>query len=158
MLDKLFNLDVDANVGYSVGERLRRLIHAMLATQLMYYDARHKAGEMERTLMRIKEAWVVVFRPNDMNVDACLREAHNKIIAYGESIKAKFDIDNLHLRSRELASDSTRVVTAVQHLQKTTQVTIGDALLALSIKLEQVEGGSGSGVGVGSGAGSKRKR
>ena len=62
----------------------------------------------------IKEAWVVVFRPNDMNVDACLREAHNKIIAYGESIKAKFDIDNLHLRSRELASDSTRVVTAVQ--------------------------------------------
>ena len=72
---------------------LRPLLHAALATMLMYYHERFLNSEMHHVLICMREAY-------SRTLGTPGEDAHSKLIEWGLAIRLKFDIDNLHLTAK----------------------------------------------------------
>jgi hypothetical protein len=92
-----------------VGGDLRPLMHATLATMLMYYHERFLAQEMHSVLTCMRAAF-------SATIGAPGEDAHAKLVEWGVAIKTRFDVDNLHLTSKEGSSGNEKVVQAVKQL------------------------------------------
>jgi hypothetical protein len=92
-----------------VGGELRPLMHVTLATMIMYYHVRFLAEEMHSVLTHMRTAY-------SATIGAPGEDAHAKLIEWGVAIKTQFDVDNLHLVSKEGSSGNEKVVQAVKQL------------------------------------------
>jgi hypothetical protein len=88
---------------------LRPLLHAALATMLMYYHERFLNSEMHHVLICMREAY-------SRTLGTPGEDAHSKLIEWGLAIRLKFDIDNLHLTGMEGHSGTEKTVQAVKQL------------------------------------------
>ena len=87
------------------------MMHATLATLIMYYGERFEAQEMHSVLAAMRDAYRPIAAPHD--------DAHMVLKGWGSAIKAKFDADNLHLTGRETHAMSEKVLAVVQQLGAT---------------------------------------
>ncbi|KAK3245472.1 hypothetical protein CYMTET_44962 [Cymbomonas tetramitiformis] len=91
IVDKVFRLDNATNPAHWKGGELRPLLHAAFASGVMYFEERTKAGEMPRVQVVLMEA------VHSSGVEG--GDARSTLIEWGNMIRAKFTIDNLHLTS-----------------------------------------------------------
>ena len=87
------------------------MMHATLATLIMYYAERFEAEEMHSVLAKMRDAYRPIAAPMD--------DAHMVLKGWGSAIQAKFDTDNLHLTGREMHTMSEKVLAVVQQLGAT---------------------------------------
>jgi hypothetical protein len=76
-----------------IGGELRPMMRAIMATLLMYYEQRCLAEEMNTVSKAMRAAYKA-------SIAAPYEDPHAKLIEWGTHIKARFDVDNLHLTSR----------------------------------------------------------
>jgi hypothetical protein len=114
LADDLFQIVDDDRIEYHVNGRLRPVVHAMLAAEIMYYESRKDNGQMLRTLEFIRTAWIKTVLAGDIR-SGLEYHADRALCDCGELIRAAFDAANLHLvlqkttslRTISLASSSS---------------------------------------------------
>lgn len=110
-IDILFNLHDASPPMLHIGCPLRPLLHATVATMIMYYPERFKAGEMATVLQMMRDSYVAMAAPT--------HDVHTVLLEWASAIRAQFDVGNLHLTSRLDHGGSEQVVTAVKQLAST---------------------------------------
>ena len=91
-----------------IGGELRPMLHAAVATEIMFYHERFLAKEMHSVLTCMREAYSAIGAPGE--------DAHAKMIEWGVAIRVKFDVDNLHLTEKQSHAGHEKVVHAVKQL------------------------------------------
>ena len=106
-----------------IGGELRPMLHAAVATEIMFYHERFLAKEMHSVLTCMREAYSAI--------GASGEDAHAKIIEWGVAIHVKFDVDNLHLTEKESHTGHEKVVHAVKQLGSShaTQAIVHSSLM-----------------------------
>jgi hypothetical protein len=110
-IDKLFSLHDNSPPMLHIGGPMRPMMHAMFATMIMYYHERFKAGEMTVVLQMMRDSYVAMAAPSD--------NVHDVLIGWGDAIKVKFNVDNLHLTKRLEHDGSAQMVAAISGLAET---------------------------------------
>ena len=121
MIDVLFSFCDQTLPKLRVDGELRPMLHATLATMIMYYEERWEAKEMHKVLTFMREAFMTIAAPGE--------NAHLKLIEWGRIIKGTFDFQNLHLTEKLTHSGHEQIVHTVQQLGSNlarTQVMISD--------------------------------
>ena len=120
-IDALFSLHDHSHPALFQDGPLRPLMHATLATLIMYYKERFDAGEMHLVLTHMREA----FSKSMGSLD----ESHQVLVEWSKIIRQQFDVNNLHLTARHAHDNSAQIVTAIQHLssaQERLQVLLSE--------------------------------
>ena len=111
MIDALFSLSDQSLAALRVGGALRMMLHATLATMLMYYDERFEAGEMHKVATAMRSAYATIAPVGVSNA-----AKHSKLIEWGAAIRRQFTVDNLHLRDRLSADGHEQTIAAIKNL------------------------------------------
>ena len=111
LIDELFCFHDASPPMLLVDGPLRPLMHAALATQIMYYETRFKAKPTESThvLERMRDAY-------DAIMSTPGHDAHSVLIEWGKSLERQFKIDNASLRDRSKHEPSEQMVASIQGL------------------------------------------
>ena len=88
-VDRLFSLHDHSPPMLLRGGALRLTILHVCATLVMYYEERFAAGEMCTVLLHMRDSFTVLSMPQ--------HDPHLVLIRWGKHLKARFDMDNLHL-------------------------------------------------------------
>jgi hypothetical protein len=110
MTDGLFHVDGASPPKLMARGALRPMVDAAFATVIMYYDVRFQKGEMSVVNARLRTVW------GDAHPGRNPAAAHAMLVEWGKVVCAKFEVDNLHLMTRQGAGDSERVVNVVTRL------------------------------------------
>lgn len=116
MMDTLFRIDNSVAPVLHQGGKLRPALRCSFATLIMYYGQRLHAGEMNIVLFAMDSA----YRTHAMPQLECMQgEARYTFLAWGEEIRSRFMVDNLHLNGKESGSGTERIVETVVQLGQT---------------------------------------
>ena len=107
--DALFNLTNKSMPRLCRGGELRPLLHATLASMVMYYEERFVAKEMHTVLAWMQDACTSI-------LGITQADAHTKLITWGRVIKEQFDMDNIRLTGREEHEKVEQLITVTQKL------------------------------------------
>ena len=107
LIDCLFSFHDASPPMLLIDGPLRPLMHAALATQIMYYDVRWRDDESSFVLRRMRDAYDVVMATPG-------HDAHSVFIEWGQSLTRQFHIDNCHLRNRSSHEPSEQMVAGLQ--------------------------------------------
>ena len=122
VIDALFNIDsrsppmlglLQTHPARGSEGALRPMLRAALAALLMYYDVRVEAGEMQHVHVELHRVLDETYGPTD---GARAGVPVSTIKRWGALIKAKFERDNLRLRSKAADAGMGSVVQVVQQV------------------------------------------
>ena len=122
VIDALFNIDsrsppmlgsLQTHPARGSEGALRPMLRAALAALLMYYDVRIEAGEMQHVHVELHRVLNETYGPTD---GARAGVPVSTIKRWGALIKAKFERDNLHLRTKAADAGMGSVVQVVQQV------------------------------------------
>lgn len=99
-IDLLINIDSASHPDLQQDGRLRPIVRAGVAAQIMYYEERTEANEMHNLLVKMHESFSKAGL-GPLNV------AHDALVEYGSAIRVDFNKANLHLTAPTLTSDGT---------------------------------------------------
>ena len=122
MIDHLFNLSDQSMPKLCRDGALRPLLRATLATMIMYYSERSESNEMSTVLYHMREAYKSIRAPGE--------DPHSKLVEWGDIIRCKFDVDNLHLSSDRGLDGQAKVISVVQQ--------VGTSVAGLHARISQV--------------------
>ena len=111
---QLFHLHPGSRNFFLENGKLRGLVHAATATELVYYEVRFKKGEQPRILEHMRETYAKVLRPLDVDKVGALRRAHDALLELSALAQADFEVKNVHLMVSEGAPDVELLVAAVK--------------------------------------------
>jgi hypothetical protein len=138
LANKVFSLHDGSPPMLLQGGPTRKIIHAALATLIMYYAERFKAKEMHTVLHQMRESYEELATPDD--------DAHAVFVKWGSVIKEQFVVDNLHLSTRQGHGEMEQLVAAVGSLKGmlnsllTTTSDIASRVIGLEERLGRMEG------------------
>ena len=107
-MDQLFSFNGNSPPMLQQKGHLRQMVRDATATLIMYFAERKQANEMSKVLWKMEDCFGAFHKPR--------ADATATIIEWGLLIRAKFDLDNLHLTARLDHKMSAQVVAAVQQL------------------------------------------
>lgn len=115
MIDHLFNLCDQSLPKLRIDGELRPMLHATLATMIMYYQERFAAEPQEAPKIGayMRQAFKAVF---NVTLDVTLDYAHSKLIEWGHTMRRQFDLDNLHLDAKLAHGDSEQVIHCIKQV------------------------------------------
>ena len=93
IIDTLFFFSDQTLPRLRIDGDLRPLMHATLATMIMYYEDRAKEDEMGSVLRYMRTAFNKIGVPG--------QDAHVELCKWGKQIHTKFDVDNLRLTAKK---------------------------------------------------------
>lgn len=111
IIDDLYELDGTAPPPWRIGGSLRKAVYAAFASQVMYFEERNTAGEMRSVAVKMKNA---IASPKHGVCSVVDVEA--TIARWGRAVKAKFDVDNLHLTAKASHGAMAVFVQAIKDL------------------------------------------
>jgi hypothetical protein len=111
-VDKLFCFHDASPPMLLIDGMLRPLMHAVLATMIMYYETRFKSKESVHVNDRMRDTYDEVISTPGF-------DGHRVLIEWGDTLKRQFDIDNTHLRDRTNHGPSEQMVAALKGLGAT---------------------------------------
>ena len=130
MIDALFNLTKYSLPKLCVGGELRPMLHATLATMIMYYEERMGSPlEMAYVLDTMRQSYSIIGVGTD---------PHGKLIEWGKAIRKQFNSDNLHLTQRHEHTELGRVIDVVQELGSTV-ADLGTKVADMATRQRQME-------------------
>lgn len=91
MIDELFSFHDYSPPMLLVGGHMRPMMHAILATMMMYYEQRFIAHEMDQVSAQMRDAYQRIYGSTG--------DIHSILVEWGHVIQRRFDSDNLHLRA-----------------------------------------------------------
>lgn len=112
LIDILFALHDASPPMLLIDGPLRPLMHAALATEIMYYEIRFNGSESAYVLDRMRDSYDKVMATPG-------HAAHSVFIEWGTAIYHQFVLDNNHLRDRSRHEMSEQMVTAQKGLGAT---------------------------------------
>lgn len=136
-VDRLFSFHDRTPIMLRKGGELRPMVLATVATLIMYYQERFQAHEMELVLASMRDAHAAMSMPH---VDA-----HSILIEWGRAIRARFDVDNVHLTGMHAHSGFQQTIAALQQLGGSvsrlhaSQSATGDSVASLVAAVERLE-------------------
>ena len=130
MIDELFAFHDCSPPMLLLGGHMRPMMHAILATMIMYYEQRFKAHEMDQVSAIMRDAYQRVYGSTG--------DIHSVLCDWGRVIQQRFDSDNLHLTQRQGATDMTQVVTLLQNIHSNS-VQQGALLADIHARLTTLE-------------------
>ena len=124
---RMFRLDSESLPLLSRKEDLYYGVLCASASQVMYYEERHLAGEVGHTLALMNEAVHTIFGIDD---------PHLFLVAKGKEIRVKFNKDNLHLSSLSEGSDAvSKVLSTLSY----TLSSLDSVTASLSSQVEALQ-------------------
>ena len=110
--DKLFSLQDGGPPMFRRGGSLRPMIHACLACLIMYYPERHRAGEVPTVLRLMMDCYE---EPGVLDMPST-DDPHWVIVMWAGVVRARFEVDNAHLRAAQHQEGPDRIIAVLQQL------------------------------------------
>ena len=135
--DELFSLHDGSPPMLLQGGPCRKMIHATLATLVMYYQDRCKANEASTVLAQMRDSYAKLASKTD--------DPHTIFVKWGAAIRKRFDLDNLHLTTRQAHGELEQLVGAIHtlsHVMNGVQSQLSDVavrIISLESRLDSVD-------------------
>lgn len=135
-MDEFLHLNSASHPALLPGGRLRPLVEAAFAAQIMYYNERREAGEMIVFTDKLRN--IVMQKFKDSTADKTLKD-------WGQIIRIQFNSDNLPLTARSTDSEHVQILQALTDLGKSVsslhsnQRLLSDRMQSLEDSIKAVE-------------------
>ena len=134
-IDELFSFHDASPPMLLVDGPCHPMMHATLATLIMYYEVRFRENEMTIVLQHMRDAYI--------KISVSSADVHGTFVVWGEIIKSQFDSDNAHLTAR-LDHEGIQQLVSLAEQQQKANVRLLAQIAEMNARLERIELASGS--------------